>query len=233
MVIMALEIYLIRHGESEVNVDFKHIISGRSNWTELTNNGIVQARTLGNRLRKEGLEFDVIYTSPAIRTQQTARYCLEVMDKSIHDVNLEYDIIELTHGDWEGKLKKEIYSRQEVREGLDQDNWNYVPGDKIKGESQAMVAKRMKGWLERIVEKHTSSKVLVFSHGLAIKYLLTDLFNLDKPTAYKMPIDNTSISMIKFDCGEFTYITRNDSSHLKEAGLTKVSASFDDSKKDV
>jgi len=228
---MTFEIYLIRHAETEVNV-IKDRIGGRSNWAELAKNGIAQAKTLGDKFKNEGITFDAVYSSTAIRTQQTARYCLEAMDQSLHGVELEPSIVELSQGDWEGKPRNNIYSRVDVREGLDNDCWNYVPGDNIKGESQAAVGQRMKVWLEQIVEKHSKGGVAAFTHGLAIKYLLADLFDLDRTTAYKMPIDNTSVTIIRYGDGKPTCTKRNNSSHLERAGLSKVRGAFDDSKID-
>jgi len=228
---MTLEIYLIRHAETEANV-IKNKIGGRSNWAELTENGLAQARTLGDKFRSEGITFDAIYSSPAIRAQQTARYFLEAMNQSIYDVKLEPSIIELSQGDWEGKPRSEIYSRTGVRVGLDRDSWNYVPGDDIKGESHAAVAQRMREWLEQIVEKHSQGRVAAVTHGLAIKYLFVDLFDLDRTTAYKIPIHNTSITVLRYEDGKPTCTKRNDSAHLDGAGLSKVRGAFEDSKMD-
>ena len=225
---MALEIYLIRHAETEVNTVLKDIIGGRSNWAELTENGIAQAIALGRRLRDEGVTFDAVHSSPAIRAQQTAHYFLEAMGQSIWGVELEQSIIELSQGDWEGKQRKGIYSRQDVREGLDRDSWNYVPGDVVKGESHAAVAQRMRGWLEQTVEKYAPGRVAAVTHALSIKYLLADLFDLDRKTAYKIPVSNASITVISYEDGKPICTKRNDVSHLDSAGLSTVKGPFED-----
>lgn len=216
-----LEIYLIRHAETEVNVE-NHKIGGRSNWTELTKNGIAQARALGERLRSENIFFDAVYSSPAVRTQQTARYCLESMSQPIHGVQLEPLLIELSQGDWEGKLREEIYSRPHVAEGLKRDNWTYIPGDIILGESQEQTAQRMKRCLDEMIKKHREGRIAAFSHGLAIKFLLTEEFGYDKKTAYTIPIDNTSITILRHHNGKLTCSTRNDTTHLQQTGITKI-----------
>ena len=117
-----------------------------------------------------------------------------------------------------------------MKKGLEKGNWSYVPGDNIKGESPVATVSRMKGWLEQIKEIHNQGKIVAFTHGLAIKYLFTDLLDLDKLTAYKIPIDNTSISILAYENGKFSCPVRNDSTHLDDANLTKVGAAFDDPK---
>ncbi len=205
-----MNIYLIRNAESEVN--FKKTVGGRSNSKKITKKGITQSKKLGARLKK--IKFNVIYCSPAIRTQQTAQFCLKAMGKSPNIIKLEPSLLELSQGDWEGKPKKQIYQRQDVVKALKKDCWNFVPGDTIKGESQAMVAKRMKKWLKQIIKKSPKGNIAAFTHAYTIKYLLADLFNLDKTLAYKIPIDNTSITIIEYKDGKPICAVKNDTSHL-------------------
>lgn len=225
---MTLDIYLIRHAETEVNKDFKDRIGGRCNWAELTPKGIVQARVLGKRFFEEGLMFDEIYSSPAVRTQQTVRHCLEAMGTLGQPVELMDGLVELTHGDWEGQDRDAIYAREEVQRGLAEDNWNFVPGDEIKGESQGEGARRMKGCITVMVGERTKGKVMVSTHGLAIKYLMAELFGFDKKTAYTVPIDNTSITLVRYQSGSLDLITMNDVAHLKKEGLAMIGSRYDD-----
>jgi hypothetical protein len=93
-----------------------------------------------------------------------------------------------------------------VRQSLDSDNWNYIPGDLVPGESQKMVAERMRCWVEKKVEERSTANenqhVVVFTHGLAIKFLLTILLDLERSKAYCMPIDNTSITQLCYRDGQ-------------------------------
>ena len=66
-----LEIYFIRHAECEMNL-LVHLIGGRSNDSPLSSLGACQAHLLGSRFKHEGLKFDYVYCSPAIRTVSTA-----------------------------------------------------------------------------------------------------------------------------------------------------------------
>lgn len=93
-----LLIYLIRHGESEINLA-PEFIGGRSNWAELTQEGVVQAKLLGNWFNHNGIEFNAVYSSPAIRAQQTARYFCETVNFSLNGIELDRLIETITYGE--------------------------------------------------------------------------------------------------------------------------------------
>lgn len=216
---MTLELFLIRHAESETNRNHPDMICGRSSWAELTEDGINQSIALGKRLLSEDLNFDAVYVSPAVRTQQTARYCFETIGDIYQSRKMEPELLELNQGDWEGKNRQEIYSRPSVRKALDTDNWNYIPGDQIKGESQSMVARRMSQWLEKVKGIHGSGKIAAFTHGLTIKYLIAELLDMDRSVAYKTPIGNASFSMIVIEEDSYSCPVINDIGHLTTENL--------------
>ncbi|MCC7569878.1 histidine phosphatase family protein [Candidatus Micrarchaeota archaeon] len=207
---MVLEVRLIRHAESEANASpMNKFIGGRSNWAELTPRGISQAKALGENLRMENVFFKAVFCSPAIRTQQTARYCFEAMGIS-PNIQLESRIIELDQGDWVGKQREKVYSIPEVRFALDEDCWNFIPGDIIKGESQRAVATRMKEWFNFITGEYSEGIVVAFTHGVAIKCLLANIYHFDKNLAYSIPIDNVSTTQLNCVNGEIDVVLVND-----------------------
>lgn len=202
------EFYFVRHAETEVNRDIVYI-GGESPWAELTNKGKDQARLLGNHLKQ--VKFDAYYTSDVIRTQQTARYFFESQGNIHQKIMRDRRLTEQSQGDWEGRLREEVYT-PEIKSKL---GWTFVPGDLIKGESQQDVAKRMVSWIIEKTKKHPDQRVFVLSHGLAIRYLVAELFNYDRETAYKIPVDNTSVTIIRCEDDSFSCPVMNDTSHLK------------------
>ena len=215
------EIWLVRHGETIINKHQKYT-GGHSIAIELDQNGIDQAQALGDYLKKLTIPFDYFYCSTTTRAQKTLEYCFPSQEYIVTD-----ELLEVNQGDWEGKLKDEIYGREDVVLGLKQDNWNFVPGDLRKGESQYHVAQRMKTWITAVARKHKNKRVIAFTHGSSIKFLLADLSNCtDKSTAFKTPIDNTSITVIlakhDVDTISFSVLKQNDVTHLKEANLMFV-----------
>ena len=61
-----------RHAESELNLTPEFIV-GRSNHARLTERGLYQASLLGAYFRENGIVFDAIYSSGAVRADQTAQ----------------------------------------------------------------------------------------------------------------------------------------------------------------
>jgi broad specificity phosphatase PhoE len=209
---MTTRIHLIRHAESEINLQEEGIIGGRSNWSELTHpQGILQSRSLGRRLQEEHLKVLQYYSSPAIRTQQTARYSNE--HKPIRPL-LDQKLIELDQGDFEGASRTKIYQRPDVRKSLELDNWNFIPGDQRRGESQAMVAKRMMLWLEEATLTHQGGDLIAYTHGVAIKTLLAKLGLLNQKLAYQQPLMNTSITTLEKTKSTYYLLRINDYKHL-------------------
>jgi broad specificity phosphatase PhoE len=54
----------------------------------------------------------------------------------------------------------------------------------------------------------------VYTHGGAIRYLLARLDLMPKKDAWKVPINNTSITELEYKNGIYTLVRLNDSKHL-------------------
>ena len=111
-----LDIFFIRHAESVGNVN-NHLIGGRSDHLLLTPRGEEQAQLLGHRLHKEGIRFDKIYSSVAIRAKETARIaCAQIPDFNL-PIHFDERLVESSQGEWEGQLRQEIFT-PEVRKSI-------------------------------------------------------------------------------------------------------------------
>jgi|SRR3989338_3893008 len=105
-----------------------------------------------------------------------------------------------------GRPRKEVYT-PEVLACINRDPWNSKPPG---GESQAEVAERMFFAVCRVGREDLEyERRAYFTHGGAIKYFCTRLFRWDKNTAWKIPVDNTSITHIRYD-GEWKLVAFND-----------------------
>ncbi|MBI3334652.1 histidine phosphatase family protein [Candidatus Pacearchaeota archaeon] len=206
-----IQVYWIRHAESFANTR-PDIISGRSNETPLTTLGELQAMKLKRRLDLEALHFDEIYVSPAVRTQETARRVLSESDFS----RIKYDeqLQELDQGSLTGLRKIEVYTP----EWYARVNGDYWHEKAIDGESQAEVAARGVSWLKEIVKCSIGSKKIgVFGHGGMIKYTLVELLDMRRDLAWRIPIDNTSITCLEYHEDVWLPLCVNDSAHLRLA----------------
>lgn len=140
---MKLDIYLIRHAETDLNTT-PHIIQGRSLNARLSERGLEQAEKLGERLLAEGLRFDSVYSSTADRACQTAKIACGKIGIPEYQITRLEQLVEQSHGDWEGKLRNEMYT-PEVVEEFKKDMYNFCPPN---GESLKMAEERMYGFVK-------------------------------------------------------------------------------------
>lgn len=188
------ELYLIRHGESEMNIS-SHIIGGRSNETPLTERGIDQARRLGRYLVAHNILPTRVFTSPADRTIQTAAYTLGAMGVDIMPT-VDDELQEMDQGEYVGRLRKEIYT-PEVLQAIDQDGKEF----KLTGaESMNEVGERMTQWIFAHVpteqENPGVERTFVFGHGIAIKTAISSLYNWSHKKTYESVVENTSLTAL-------------------------------------
>ncbi|MGI0058725.1 MAG: phosphoglycerate mutase family protein [Nitrosotalea sp.] len=67
-------LYLIRHGQSEINAMPDMV--GQKEDSRLTGKGRNQAKLLGQRFAKEGKKLDSVYTSPYVRANDTCQIAM-------------------------------------------------------------------------------------------------------------------------------------------------------------
>ncbi len=91
-------IYIIRHGQTELNIT--NVLQGRSNHP-LNETGIRQAEEAAERLK--GIIFDAVYSSPLIRALRTA----EIIAPETEPV-IDERLIEMEYGPYEGKGLREL-----------------------------------------------------------------------------------------------------------------------------
>ncbi len=206
-----VDIFFIRHAESTGNVN-NHLIGGRSDHLALTPRGEEQARRLGQRLHREGISFDKVFSSVAIRAHETARIACSQIPTFEIPISLDERLVESSQGTWEGELRKEVLTPQ-VREKIAQDPQHFkAPG----GESLFEVEERMYGCLQEIIQSQNGEthKIGIFSHGMAIRCLFRKLTEASFHLPRNMVTHNTSITRYIFDSGDFLVERVNDHSHL-------------------
>lgn len=207
-----MEIFIVRHGESEGNRDNK--FRGRKDFP-LTEKGRKQAEETGKFLRKYG-KFDVIFTSPLIRAKETATIISNflssevVVEQSIHNIKL---------GDWEGKSKEEIRRKYPEKWKL----WIEEPEKLIlpNGESIDQIRERTTKWIQNIIQRDYK-KIVIVTHRAVIKPLLAGLLDVNPPYFWKFHIDTGSFSIVRYERNIFTLALLNETSHLTFVNIEKV-----------
>lgn len=148
------DLYLVRHGQTEFNV--QNILQG---WHDspLTARGREQALTTRAAFAARGVSFDYVYSSPLGRARHTA----ELIVGAGCPIELVDDLREWHLGSLEGASNREMPPQP----------WGDYPVA-FGGESEGELRARMVAALSRIMVKPQHNSVLAVSHGSACQEFL-------------------------------------------------------------
>lgn len=200
-------LYFIRHGITHWNIDGRY--QGSTD-IELSEDGINQAKALGNRFKN--IDLDVIYASPLKRAYRTAEEVASATGKSI----IKQDLFrEINFGEWEGHNNKELEEKfGDAYATFTKDPMTApMPGE---GSFQIAMKRGLKG-IEEILEEHKGKNIAIVSHGALLRVMMIGLMEFDNSMYFKTWLDNTSISIIDVHSnGSKVLLTLNDKAHLEE-----------------
>jgi len=204
-----MEIYLVRHGETESNREKRY-----QGWTEspLSEEGVRQAEKAGLFLGPKGI--DAVYCSDLKRAEHTAR----IIGASCGTEPVGSALLrEINFGRWEGLTYNEIESQwgTQIREWLDDPFSRSAPD----GETLEDVRERLctffgelEGWHESC--KKDSSRVVLVSHGGTIRVLLYHALGLTRDQFWNLRVENASISLLSKNRNAAEVIYHNRVDHL-------------------
>jgi len=170
--------------------------------------------------------FDKVFTSTALRTQQTARIaCAELgLDSEFEAVE---DLLEISMGGFTGQPRSTVYT-PEVMRSIDKHTIFFTPDgtsphDGVPGESQFDVERRMQKFVQSRVlglcERDRMVTVVVFGHGLAIRCFVRSVLAASDTATVHCGMENTGITELIYDSkdhnlGGWKLIRMNDHAHL-------------------
>lgn len=200
---MQKEIYIIRHGETDFNQ--MGIVQGKGVNSHINQVGRAQAMLFFEKYKSAG--FEKVYTSTLKRTHQTVAPFIEMGIP--HEAHAGLD--EISWGVHEGKQDQDSF--KEFYRVLHEWKQGNVTLSIQDGESPIVVQNRQLEFIEEL-RGAPEQKVLICSHGRAIRILLCTM--LDQPL-HKMdtfPHQNVSLYKLLFDGQGFTIELFNDTTHL-------------------
>jgi alpha-ribazole phosphatase len=183
---MRTSIWLIRHGQTELNKARRY--QGATD-SPLTPFGIRQAEALAKRLRRT--PFKLAITSPTTRARLTAKAILGDREAPIRD---DPRWSETHHGRWEGLTYREVRARfpQEAVTRF-ADTLNGRPSG---GESLAEVATRVAAGWAALLQQNPGGRVLVATHATPIQLVLCALSGMSPALHWRWRIDLGSVTAI-------------------------------------
>lgn len=201
------EIYLIRHGQTEWNLEGRW--QGQMN-SDLTPLGVAQAKAVARRL--EATEFHVLYSSDLTRTYDTAK---AISATTGHEILAEKRLRERRGGLMEGHTLVEAQEKfpEHFEVALHQRPADFAfPG----GESEIELRDRAMDVLTELAERHPGERVVAVSHGAILNTFLRHVLGAQS-TSLAFRLNNCGLSIVtygKFRSGDWMVNTINEIGYL-------------------
>jgi uncharacterized phosphatase len=178
MAALSIKIIVMRHGEAENNIR-DMLSSSQEDFFHLTALGRSQVAESASKLHKEE-KVDFIFSSPILRTHETAKIAAEKLSIPIQDIILDDRLREPFFGQMEGKTYAEYV--------------DYLKGADVKkipdSESEEEVLKRVGSFLEEIKSnpRFYGKAILIVTHSFTMcrihEYLTRENMVLPRPAQY-------------------------------------------------
>lgn len=184
------KLYLVRHGQTLWNQEKR--MQGHKN-SDLSVEGVAQAHALKTHLNT--LKIDRAWVSPLGRVQQTVDILLSDRDTP---VTVDARLKEMGFGEWEGRIKPEIM----VTDAHAYQHFQTDPGTftSPNGESFHDVAARVKPAIAELLALAVDENILIVSHTMTIKIILTLLSDYSIETFWDIPhIPPATLTTINVD----------------------------------
>lgn len=182
-------ILLIRHGKT----DYVHnALAGRIN-SPLNEFGQQQANTIADSLKD--LPITTIYSSPLLRTQQTAAPLSTLLEipVQIHD-----GFNQVNFGNWEGRPFEEL-DKDPIWQQFQKHPDTIIPPN---GESAASVRERVEEAIFTLVkESNENSLIAIFTHGSIIRHGVSTCIGLPLVHFNQLTVAPASVSTIRIKNG--------------------------------
>lgn len=226
--VVELEVYLIRHGQSNTNAGIQvHETPTIQDMADpyLTELGISQAKSLGRYL--SDIDFDYVYSSGLFRAERTATEVINAQ-KNRQKLRILPLLTEIGMGrDYEGASWEELYAinpDSHLAPDLPSDTEILCYSDHDDNDAHRVRAKKT---VDYFLSHHKNEKICVVSHAAFITHIIFYLMGLESLPKFDINFSNTGITKIIFykpgtnPYGDIIFDYINSTTHLKELPETK------------
>ncbi|PZQ11277.1 MAG: 2,3-bisphosphoglycerate-dependent phosphoglycerate mutase [Ancylobacter novellus] len=172
---MQRRLVLVRHGQSEWNL--KNLFTGWKD-PDLTERGVAEAKAAGELLKREGLTFDVAFTSKLKRAQRTCQLLLDALGQKGLETIEDKALNERDYGELTGLNKddaRKTWGEQKVL--MWRRSYEVPPpgGESLRDTVARTLPYFVREILPRVLNGET---VLVAAHGNSLRALIMTLERL-------------------------------------------------------
>lgn len=202
---MSKKVYIIRHGETDFNL--QGIIQGSGVDSSLNDTGREQGRLFYEKYKD--IPFELVITSKLKRTVETVQ---PFIDTGIPTVSFA-EINEMSWGSQEGKkgTPESIAEYNRIKEGWALGN---IDGRVGGGESAREMGQRLEVFIEKL-RAMPEKTILVCSHGRAMCGMVTLMMGKPIDLMNSFSHSNTGLWLGTQTPDAFEFSLRNDRSHLE------------------
>jgi probable phosphoglycerate mutase len=194
------KLYIVRHGETEMNV--KGLWQGHHD-SPLTENGLQQAQGLGEKLKD--IEFAAAFSSDLLRAKRTAE--MVKLERKI-EIKATELLRERSFGVFEGKSIDQL--GEEYKEMVEEykslsgyERYKFTFGGLLEGYDKMIL--RFTSFLREISLAYPNQNVLVVTHGGITRSFLGSL----DPDLWHYRVGNTAYAIVLCDGSEFELVETN------------------------
>lgn len=202
---MPTRLFLLRHGETQSNIEGRYQGQGESNLSEL---GIEEADELSKFLSSE--DFCAVYSSTLSRSYETACIVAKPHNLSVEKMDA---LKERHYGIWEDMKFEDIRRKYPDLYG----SWLIDPGKTIIPNAETLEAMQARGVaaIESLISKNKGKTFCVVGHGGLNRGILFHYMHIDLNNFWRIRQDNTCINIIEIDKAPIVTLL-NSTTHLGE-----------------
>ena len=185
------KITFISHGATIYSEEGR--FSDAQNYPPLSEGGVEEMKNLVDYLKARGVKNDAIYSSPSIRTQQSARMISKLFKQ-------EYEIIEELSprqcGQWNGLTFSQILDRY-PNAFTDIQQYPEIETNG-GGESSVAFIGRIKKVIDELVDKNVGNRIIIVTHPEVIQAAICAALDINANKLLKIYIRTGSVTQISY-----------------------------------
>lgn len=185
------KITFISHGATIYSEEGR--FSDSLNYPPLSDLGIEETENMIEYLKKRAIKNDIIYSSPAVRAQQSAQMISKLFKQ-------DYEVIDtLTSracGGWNGLTYSQIINK--YQNGISDAITNLEQGKNDAGESSIDFINRINNIINNLVDKNVGNRIIVVTHPDVIQAAICAALEIPADKLLKIYIRTGSATQISY-----------------------------------
>ena len=185
------KITFISHGATIYSEEGR--FSDNPNYPPLSDLGVEETENIVKYLKARAIKNDVIYSSPAVRTQQSAEMISKLFKQDFETVE---DLTSRKCGNWNGLTYSQILAK--YPDGISEILSNLESNNEDSGENTVEFIARIKKVIDELVEKNDGNRIIIVTHPDVIQAAICAALDISADKMLKIYIRTGSVTQISY-----------------------------------